>query len=73
MKDVHNVDNESIEKEICRGIEYLAEHQDEYVWFTSYGDLWMMVHRLSDDEEYYVVVTKDFYEAYVPFGEDDYE
>ena len=73
MKDVHNVDNESIEKEICRGIEYLAEHQDEYVWFTSYGDLWMMVDRLSDDEEYYIVVTKDFYNSYIPFGEDDYE
>ena len=40
------------------------------VWWKE----WVKIVVLKDgDEEYFVMVTKDFYETYVPFEKEDYE
>ena len=57
---------------IFRGITYFREHKDEYYWYTSHGDLFLIIFRYSGDEEYFVMVTKDFYETYIPFEKEDY-
>lgn len=73
LRNVVEVNSDEIIKEIQRAITYFREHKDEYYWYTSYGDLFLIVFRYSDDEEYYVMATKDFYETYIPFEKEDYE
>lgn len=61
-----------IKKEIQRGIEYLRQHTDEDDWFIEYGDLHLTVRKYPGDEEYWVVVAKDFYQTYIPFEKEDF-
>ena len=72
MKHVKEVSNEEIVNEVRNGIEYFRKNKDEYYWYTSRGDLFMILFRYAGDEEYFVVVTKDFYETYIPFESEDY-
>jgi hypothetical protein len=71
-RHVKEVDAKEIVKDIRRGIEYFREHKDKYSWYTSYGDMFLTLLRYDGDEEYYVVVTKDYYETSIPFEEVDY-
>ena len=73
LRNVVEVNSDEIIKEIQRAITYFREHKDEYYWYTSHGDLFLIVFRYSGDEEYFVMVTKDFYETYIPFEREDYE
>ena len=73
LRHVVEVNSDEIIKEIQRAITYFREHKDEYYWYTSHGDLFLIVFRYSGDEEYFVMVTKDFYETYIPFEDKDYE
>ena len=73
LRHVVEVSSDEIIKEIQRGITYFRRHKDEYYWYTSHGDLFLIVFRYSGDEDYFVMVTKDFYETYVPFENEDYE
>lgn len=78
----HHVDSENakercnteeIRGELRRAIEYFRKNKDEYTWHTWSGNLFVLVHRWSGDEEYEVVVSKDFYNMEIPFEEEDYE
>ena len=73
LRHVVEVNSDEIIKEIQRGITYFRRHKDEYYWYTSHGDLFLIVFRYSGDEEYFVMATKDFYETYIPFEDEDYE
>lgn len=73
MRRVKEIEPPAIEKEIKEGIDYFRENKDEWVWFTTYGDLFIVIFRNSEDEDYYITVTKDFYETYIPFEREDYE
>ena len=73
LRHVVEINSDEIIKEIQRGITYFRENKDEYCWYTSHGDLFLIVFRYSGDEEYFVMVTKDFYETYIPFEREDYE
>lgn len=73
LRHIVEVNSDEIIKEIQRGITYFRIHKDEYYWYTSHGDLFLIVFRYSGDEEYFVMVTKDFYETYIPFEKEDYE
>lgn len=72
MKNVVESSTKEIVKEIKRAITYFREHKDEYYWNTSYGDLFVIVFRHEGDEEYSVMVTKDFYETEISFQTEDY-
>ena len=73
LRHVVEINSDEIIKEIQRGITYFRGNKDEYYWYTSYGDLFLIVFRYSGDEEYFVMVTKDFYETYIPFEREDYD
>ena len=73
MRCVKDVSPEEIKKEIKRGIEYFRENKDEWVHYISYGDVFITVFRFDGDEEYQVVVTKDYYDTYIPFEHQDYK
>ena len=73
MRNVKEVSNYQITDEIKKAITYFRLHKEEWCWYTSYGDLFVIVWRMSGDEDYSVLVTKDFYETNIPFEEEDYE
>lgn len=73
MRRVKEIEPPAIEKEIKKGIDYFRKNKDEWVWFKTYGDLFVVIFRNSEDEDYYITVTKDFYETYIPFEREDYE
>ena len=64
---------EEIRYELCRAITYFRENKEETDWHTWSGNLFVFVHRWSGDEEYEVVVSKDFYNMEIDFEDEDYE
>ena len=70
-KDVCNT--EEIRERLRSAITYFRNNTDEYFWYAESGNLFIMVHRCSDDDEYFVLVSKDFYSMDIPFQEEDYE
>lgn len=73
LRHVVEVNSNEIVDGIKKAITYFRENKDEFCWYTSYGDLFLIVFRYSGDEEYFVMVTKDFYETYIPFESVDYD
>lgn len=61
-----------INKWIQQGIEFLRENKDEYYYFTGSGNTLVHIYRFDGDEEYYVVVSKDYESSEVKFEEEDY-
>lgn len=70
--DAKEISAVEIKQDIRRGIEYLRKNQDELDWFTEHGDLYLTVRKYPGDEEYWVVITKDFYHTYISFDKEDY-
>lgn len=70
---VERGNTDEIRYELKRAIEYFRKNKDEYTWHTWSGNLFVMVHRWSGDEEYEVVVSNNFYNTEIPFEECDYE
>lgn len=73
LRKVVEVKSDEIIRNIKRAITYFRKNKDEWSWYTSYGDMFLNVYRFSGDEEYSVVVSKDFYETCIPFEKEDYE
>lgn len=71
LRDVIEITNEGIVNEIQKGIDYFRKNKDEYCWYTSYGDSFVIVFRYKNNKEYSVLVTKDFYDTDIPFGAED--
>lgn len=64
---------EEIRCELQKAIKYFRENKEETDWHTWCGNLFVFVHRWSGDEEYEVVVSKDFYNMDIGFDDEDYE
>ena len=60
-------DKEGNEKYIVR------KNKEEFAWTTEIGNLYMTVFRYDGDENYYVVVSNNYYGTYIPFESADYE
>ena len=74
-KDLRNaveVQKNKVVEEIQRGIDYFRTNKDESYWSTCHGDLFLIIFRYEDDEEYFVLVTRDFYETDILFEKEDY-
>lgn len=71
-RSVVEVKSDDIVKDIKRAITYYREHKDEWSWYTQHGDTHVGVYRFPEDEEYFIVVSKDFYETCIPFEKEDY-
>ena len=67
--------NKDVQEEIKKAIEWFRRNKNEdvYTYHTWCGDLFIMVHRWSGDEEYEVVISRDFYNMEISFEEEDYE
>ena len=64
--------NYEVKECINKAIKYFRENKEEYSYSTSYGNLYVEVHRYEGDENYEVVVSNNFYETYIPFEKEDY-
>ena len=62
---------EEIRYELRRAITYFRENKEETDWHTWSGNLFVFVRRWSGDENYEVVVSKDFYNIEIDFDEND--
>ena len=59
-KDSKIVNNETIEKEVKKGVKYCLEH-DECHWYTAYGNMFIEVNWMADDG-FEVLVAQNYYE-----------
>lgn len=64
--------NEEVKKYISNAIKYFRENKDDYHCESGSGNLYVSVHRYSGDEDYYVVVSNNYYDTYIPFKKEDY-
>lgn len=68
-----NVDDEEIQKDINRLIEFLRTNKkEEFDAYTEHGNAHVSVFRFTGDEEYHVVVAKNYYDTFIPFEKEDY-
>ena len=67
------ISNQEIKRDIKQGIEYFRKNKDSHYWYTSYGELFLVMFRFSGNAEYWVVVTEDFYDTIIPFEDIDYD
>lgn len=72
LREVVEVDDNKVTEYVKDGIKYLRENKDEFSYFVTTGDVFVVVFRFEDDKNYLVLVTKDFYESYLDFEEEDY-
>ena len=64
--------NNEIKAYINKAIEYFRNNKDADHWFTCTGNLYISVTRWEGDENYWVVVSNDHYDTYIPFEAADY-
>ena len=72
MRHVVETNSDEIIEDIQRGIEFFRKNKSEFCWYTSYKDMFLVIFRFQGDEEYYIMVAKDFYETHIPFERKDY-
>lgn len=61
-KNSVTIDNETIEKEVKKGIKYCLEH-NEYQWFTAYGNIFVEINWLTgEDNSFEIIVAQNYYE-----------
>ena len=73
MRHIVETNSDEIVKEIQKGIEYFRNFKNQFCWYSCYKDLFVLIFRYFEDEDYFVVVTKDFYETHIPFEKEDYD
>lgn len=64
--------NEKVKNAIYQAIDYFRKNKEKFAWTTECGNLYMNVFRYEGDENYYVVVSNDYYSTYIPFESVDY-
>lgn len=75
-KDTGAVDvcnDEMVKKYIKEAINYFRNNKEEYDYGGWISDnFYINIQKYSDDKEYVVTVSNDFYEANIPFEKEDY-
>lgn len=65
-KNGNKIEDERINEWVRKCIKYLKENEDEFYTFIGSGNTMVFVFKLEDDEEYYIHVSKNGYETYLP-------
>lgn len=60
-KDSKIVDNETIEKEVKKGIKYCLEHNSKS-WYSAYGNMYVEVNWCEDDS-FTILIGQNYYET----------
>ena len=67
------IKDERINEWIKECLRFLRDNQDETLRYISSGDTFVAVFKHYGDDEYLAIVSKDHYECYIPFEDEDYE
>lgn len=67
------IDDDQINEWIQEGIDWFRCHKDQNSYYVGSGNAMMHMYRYSGDEEYDVVISKDYEEGSIQFEEEDYE
>lgn len=73
FSDGVDISNEEVVKDIKRGITYLRDYKDNTIWYTARGNTFIEIHKLDDDKEFHIIVSKNYKECYIPFESCDYK
>lgn len=69
-----NVTEKEIENEIRKLIERFRNNIDESpYYYAAFGNTFIQVFNYPDDKEYYVVVSKNYYDIHIPYEQKDYK
>lgn len=61
-KDGKIIENETIEREVKKGIKYCLEH-NECQWFTAYGNMFVEVNWMTgEDNSFNIIVAQNYYD-----------
>ena len=69
---IEHIEDEEVEKHIRQCINQLKLNHDQYVTYSHCGDMFVLVHRLEDDGEYYVIVSRNTDDCHIKFNDDEY-
>ena len=69
---IDSCNEEEVKKCIQHAIDFFRKNKEEFMWRTQYGNLYISVSKYDGDEDYYVVVTNNYYSTYIPFEAEDY-
>lgn len=67
-----DLSSDDIKKYIKDGIIYFRNNPEVFTYCTGSGNTHVMVQNYSGDKDYYVVVTKDYYDMEIPYEDIDY-
>lgn len=67
------IPDDGINECIQKGIQYFRENPEEYSYCIGSGNIMVHMYRHTEDEEYYVIVSKDYEEGRIQFEEEDYD
>jgi hypothetical protein len=65
--------NEQVKQYIHKAIDYFRKNPNEHSWCACTGNLYISVDKDEGDENYWVVVTDNYYDTYIPFEKQDYK
>ena len=66
------ISDEEINKWIQQGIGYFRNNPEEYYWYMASGNSMVHMYKFDGDEEYYVIVSKDYEHGLIQFEDEDY-
>lgn len=72
MRHVVETNSDEIIEDIQNGIEYFRKNKTESYWSTSCKDMFLIIFHFQVENGYFIVVTKDFYETFIPFEGEDF-
>lgn len=65
--------NENVKNAIRKAIDFFRNNKNEFSWYTETGNFHVCVFRYDGDEDYYVVVSGDYYSTHILFEPEDYD
>lgn len=66
-----DISNDEIKEYIRKGVKFFRENPNEYEWYTETGNTAIFVQNFPGDENYYVIVAKDYYSAWLNYQDID--
>lgn len=57
---------------IKQAVKWFRKNPDAYTWTTECGNMFLMVQNYSGDENYYVVVSKRYWDSFIPYEQEDF-
>jgi hypothetical protein len=62
-----DLSSDDIREYIISAINYFRENPGAFTYSTGSGNTFVLVENFSGDREYHVVVTKDYYDTFIPY------